>query len=76
MPTAAGWKGFGDGPGAEIVAGKSGLMRDIKNAVAQANTGSYTFNIYAQPGQDAEEIAREVEKVFIRKANQRKAAFA
>lgn len=76
IPTAAGWKGFGDGPGSEIVAGKSGLMRDISNAVAQANTGGNTFNIYAQPGQDPEEIAREVEKVFVRKANQRKAAFA
>lgn len=76
IPTAAGLKGFGDGPGSEIVAGKSGLMRDISNAVAQANTGNFTFNIYAQPGQDAEEIAREVEKVFVRKANQRKAAFA
>ena len=47
-----------------------------KDKIAQANTGNYTFNIYAQPGQDAEEIAREVEKVFVRKANQRKAAFA
>lgn len=76
IPTAAGWKGFGDGPGSEIVAGKSGLMKDISNAVSQANMGNFTFNIYAQPGQDAEEIAREVEKVFVRKANQRKAAFA
>lgn len=76
IPTAAGWKGFGDGPGSEIVAGKSGLMRDISNAVAQANTGGNTFNIYAQPGQDPKEIAREVEKVFVREANQRKAAFA
>ena len=76
IPTAAGWKGFGDGPGSEIVAGKSGLMRAISNAVAQANTGGNTFNIYAQPGQDPKEIAREVEKVFVREANQRKAAFA
>jgi len=76
LPTAAGWKGFGDGPGSEIVAGKSGLMRDITNAVAQANTGSYTFNIYTQPGQDAKEIAREVQKIFVREENQRKAAFA
>lgn len=76
IPTAAGWKGFGDGPGSEIVAGKSGLLRDISNAVAQANTGGNTFNIYAQPGQDAREIAREVQKIFVREENQRKAAFA
>jgi len=76
IPTAAGWKGFGDGPGSEIVAGKSGLMRDITNAVAQANAGNYTFNIYAQQGQDPKEIAREVQKIFLREENQRKAAFA
>ena len=76
IPTAAGWKGFGDGPGSEIVAGKNGLMRDISNAVANASSGSYTFNIYAQPGQDAREIAKEVEKIFLRNENQRKAAFA
>ena len=76
IPTAAGLKGFGDGPGSEIVAGKSGLMRDITNAVAQAYTGGNTFNIYAQPGQDAKEIAREVQKIFVREENQRKAAFA
>ena len=76
IPTVAGWKGFGDGPGSEIVAGKNGLMRDISNAVANASTGSYTFNIYAQPGQDAREIAREVQKIFVREEQQRKAAFA
>ncbi len=76
IPTAAGWKGFGDGPGSEIVAGKNGLLRDISNAVASASAGSYTFNIYAQPGQDAREIAREVEAIMTRKEQQRKAAFA
>lgn len=76
IPTAAGLKGFGDGPGSEIVAGKSGLMKDISNAVAQANVGNFTFNIYTQPGQDAKEIAREVQKIFVREENQRKAAFA
>lgn len=35
-----------------------------------------TFNIYAQPGQDVQELAREVEKVLVRLQNQRKAAFA
>lgn len=35
-----------------------------------------TFNIYTQPEQDAEEIAREVEKVLVRLQGQRKAAFA
>lgn len=76
IPTVAGWKGFGDGPGSEIVAGKNGLLRDISNAVASASAGSYTFNIYAQPGQDAREIAREVEAIMTRKEQQRKAAFA
>ena len=76
IPTVAGWKGFGDGPGSEIVAGKNGLMRDISNAVASASAGSYTFNIYAQPGQDAREIAREVKQMLVREEQQRKAAFA
>lgn len=75
IPTASGLKGFGDGSGSEIVAGKSWLMRSIEAGVAKAHSVQNTFNIYAQPGQDAKEIAREVEKIMVAKANRRAAAW-
>ena len=75
IPTASGLKGFGDGFGSEIVAGKSWLMRSIEAGVAKAHSVQNTFNIYAQPGQDAKEIAREVEKIMVANANRRAAAW-
>lgn len=75
IPTASGLKGFGDGSGSEIVAGKSWLMRSIEAGVAKAHSAQNTFNIYAQPGQDAKEIAREVEKIMVANANRRAAAW-
>lgn len=75
IPTASGLKGFGDGSGSEIVAGKSWLMRSIEAGVAKAHSVQNTFNIYAQPGQDAKEIAREVEKIMVANANRRAAAW-
>ena len=80
MATAAGMQGFGDGPGSEIVMGKRMLMNEFAShaaaAAARVANSSYTFNIYAGPGQDAREIAREVERIMVEKENQRKAAFA
>lgn len=37
---------------------------------------SYTFNVYAQPGQSAQEIAQEVQRIMIREHRQRSAAYA
>lgn len=37
---------------------------------------SYTFNVYAQPGQSAQQIAQEVQRIMIREHRQRSAAYA
>ena len=39
-------------------------------------TTNNTFNIYAQPGQDARQIAAEVQRIFVREQRQRGAAYA
>ena len=59
LPFADGFKGFGDGNGAEIVYGRDNLMRDIREAVGGA--GGYTQNVYiTSPKQlSPSEIARQ-----------------
>ena len=59
IPFADGFKGFGDGNGAEIVYGRDNLMRDIREAVGGA--GGYTQNVYiTSPKQlSPSEIARQ-----------------
>lgn len=75
IPTASGLKGFGDGPGMEIVIGQNTLMRTISSAVQSAmgyfpqnggagtsNTfGDTIINVYGAPGQDIEELADIIE---------------
>lgn len=39
-------------------------------------TVNNTFNVYAQPGQDARQIAAEVQRIMVREARQRGAAYA
>lgn len=59
IPFADGFKGFGDGNGAEIVYGRDNLMRDIREAIGGA--GGYTQNVYiTSPKQlSPAEIARQ-----------------
>lgn len=38
--------------------------------------GDTTFNIYAQPGQSAQQIAQEVQRILVREQRQRSAAYA
>lgn len=59
--------------GAEVLVGANSLRGMIQNAVAGAS-GDVSINVYAQPGQDAKEIAREVEKQFVLWQRQRKVA--
>lgn len=73
LPTANGYKGFGDGNGSELVIGTNRLMEMIGKA--SGGTQDIDINIYAQPGMNATDIATEVERVMVRMNNQRKAVF-
>lgn len=59
--------------GAEVLVGYNSLRGMIQSAVAGAS-GSVSINVYAQPGQDASQIAREVEKQFVLWQRQRRVA--
>ena len=70
MATPSGLKGFGDGTGAEIVMGMNRLQELVGSA------GGNTINIYQQPGQNAEQLAYEVQRVLVRQQRQKMSAYA
>ena len=76
MATPYGLKGFGDGHGSEITWGKSAMLNTIRQAVGGAGNTTNNFYIYAQPGQDVNEIARAVENIMTLKEKQRRSAYA
>lgn len=69
-PTVVGNRGFGDGPGAEMVYGRDSLMRDIRQAAGGA-TFNATININGDiqdPREKAVELMYEMKAIFDREA--------
>lgn len=75
VPTASGYKGFGDGAGSELVMSK-GSFFDMIDRAKGGNVVNATFNIYPSAGMDEEAIARAVEEKLVDFTNQREAVFA
>ena len=73
LQTPAGPKGFGDGPGAEVVMSMTKLKELVGSGTGTTNV---TITINPQPGQSAEQIAAAVKRVFVREMQQREAAYA
>ena len=71
LATGSGLKGFGDGPGGEIV-----LSADKLREIVGESGDMININVYAQPGQDAQKIAQEVQRILVREQRQRSAAYA
>lgn len=69
LQTPSGYKGFGDGSGAEIVMSLNKL-REV------AGGQNVVINVYGAQGQDVRQLAKEVEKELVSLQRQRSAVYA
>ena len=70
LQTQGGYKGFGDGHGAEIVLGLEKLRQLV------GTTGGVVINVYSTPGQNVDELADKIQQRFVALQKQREAAYA
>lgn len=72
LGTPYGLKGFGDGPGGEIVLSAEKLRGIVGTAGGTTNN---TINVYQRDGENMDAFVRRIEEIMTRHDNQRKAAF-
>lgn len=72
LGTGSGLKGFGDGAGAELVIG----LNKLREVIGANQNGGNVINIYQQPGQSAQELATEIDRILTFRANQQRAVWA
>ena len=66
MATPNGYKGFGDGSGAEIVMGLDKLREVVGSA------GGVVINVYASPGMNVEQLADRIQDRYVAAARNRR----